>query len=124
MALVKILEFQSQYENSEVEYNQLMKNTKWLDPSTDEGVRAQTLNEEMEIILRNLVLELKNYKHSSSTDTYNQLLTKYQTLESKRVKPKYQQEIEDNKILIHMNQFYVFLWTCVVVALSLFVLMG
>lgn len=124
MALVKILEFQSQYENSEVEYNQLMKNTKWLDPSTDEGVRARTLNEEMEIILRNLVLELKDYKHSSSTDTYNQLLTKYQTLESKRVKPKYQQEIEDNKILIHMNQFYVFLWTFVVVALSLFLLVG
>lgn len=124
MALVKILEFQSQYENSEVEYNQLMKNTKWFDPSTDEGVRAKKLNEEMEIILRNLVLELKDYKHSSSTDLYNQLLTKYQTLESNRVKPKYQQEIEDNKILIHMNQFYVFLWTFFVVALSLFVLVG
>lgn len=124
MALVKILEFQSQYENSEVEYNQLMKNTKWFNPSTDEGVRAKKLNEEMETILRNLVLELKDYKHSSSTDLYNQLLTKYQTLESNRVKPKYQQEIEDNKILIHMNQFYVFLWTFFVVALSLFVLVG
>lgn len=113
MALTDIYALQTQYQNSEDEYNELMQNTNWLVPGSQENGRAKHLNEEMPMILRSLIVLLNKYKQPNSSDHYNKLLTKYESLQRTHIQPNYTQQIKDNEVLITMNEFYVVLWICV-----------
>lgn len=122
MALINIYALQTQYQNSEDEYNHLMQNMKRFDPSSDEGVRAKQLNKEMRMILRKLIELLNVYKQPTSSDHYSELLAKYELLEkNNHVKVDYSKKIKDNKILMKMNEYYFLLWACLLIVFILLV---
>ena len=120
MALVDIYALQTQYQNSEDEYSELMQNTKWLDPTSDNGIRAKQLNQDLQIILHQLIELLNKYKQPNTSEHYKELLNKYKLLQ-KNPEVDYKQKIKDNKILISMNENYVILWTGLIIGLFLLV---
>ena len=120
--LLQIEVLKSEYDILENEYKGLqIQDLKWLDSTSEEGKKAMEIDEKMKTILRNLTTLLKNYTETNPTnDQYKELLSKYDSLQKyKHSKVDYKQRIEDNKILIGMNSYYIVLWTCLILCLSL-----
>jgi hypothetical protein len=117
---IKVLE--SEYKRLKNEYKGLqIQDLKWLDSTSEEGKKAMEIDENMKNILRTLTTLIKNYTETNPTKgQYNELLSKYDSLQKyKHSKVDYKQRIEDNKILIGMNSYYIVLWTCLILCLSL-----